>query len=139
MNYYGDYEAHELINKVNYDGYDLGIEILLMKEPVFCNSCGHFVTENLAHIILSIKIKLVEQKSDFARKKIKASKKFMREEVSEALLKWVIECSSTNKGALMEKIIATVGPSLLNKYAIGKIYGDDLIFRINGVTVVFPI
>jgi len=32
----------------------------------------------------------------------------------------------------MEKIIATVGPSLLNQYPINKVYSDDLIFRVNG-------
>ena len=32
----------------------------------------------------------------------------------------------------MEKIIATVGPSLLNKHPISELYSDDLIFRVNG-------
>ena len=32
----------------------------------------------------------------------------------------------------MEKIIATVGPSLLNKHPISELYSDDLIFNVTG-------
>lgn len=86
-NYYGDYEAHSLIKKLVKNGYDIGIDILLMKEPVFCNFCGHVVTENSCshkpihkEKISGTQIRLLLKRGE------KPPVKFMREEVSEAVM-----------------------------------------------------
>ena len=44
-NYYGIYEAHTLARKLVKRG-DLGITLLLMKEPYYCIKCQNIVTEN---------------------------------------------------------------------------------------------
>lgn len=43
-NYYGTYEAHELAEKITSES-DLGIRLLLIKEPYLCGKCGGIVTE----------------------------------------------------------------------------------------------
>jgi sulfate adenylyltransferase len=43
--YYGKYEAHSLAKEINKKG-DLGIELLLLKEPYYCNVCEQVVSEN---------------------------------------------------------------------------------------------
>lgn len=42
--YYGAYEAHELSKKLLEEN-DLGIELLLMREPYYCEKCGQIVTD----------------------------------------------------------------------------------------------
>jgi len=42
--FYGKYEAQELAHKL-IDKYDLGIEILLLKEPFYCSKCSQIVSE----------------------------------------------------------------------------------------------
>ncbi|MCM1231853.1 MAG: sulfate adenylyltransferase [Ruminococcus flavefaciens] len=44
-NYYGAYDAHELARKLSAD-HDLGIELLLTREPYYCTKCKQIVTEN---------------------------------------------------------------------------------------------
>ena len=86
-NYYGDYEAHSLINKLTMNGYNIGIKILLMKEPVYCNFCGHVVTENSCsheakykEKISGTQIRLLLQRGETP------PARFMREEVSKAVM-----------------------------------------------------
>jgi len=42
--YYGAYEAHELARKLSVEN-DLGIQLLLTREPYFCKKCGQIVTD----------------------------------------------------------------------------------------------
>lgn len=42
--YYGAYEAHELARKLAAEN-DLGIQLLLTREPYFCKKCGQIVTD----------------------------------------------------------------------------------------------
>ena len=42
--YYGAYEAHELARKLT-EKYDLGIHLLLTREPYYCKKCGQIVTD----------------------------------------------------------------------------------------------
>ncbi len=42
--FYGAYDAHELARKLS-DKYDLGIELLLTREPYYCNKCQQIVTD----------------------------------------------------------------------------------------------
>lgn len=43
--YYGDYDAHELAGKLLME-HDLGIELLLTREPYYCTKCKQIVTDN---------------------------------------------------------------------------------------------
>lgn len=43
-NYYGKYEAHELAQALT-RGNQLGIDLLLLKGPYYCNRCGQIVSE----------------------------------------------------------------------------------------------
>lgn len=42
--YYGAYEAHELARRLT-EKYDLGIHLLLTREPYYCKKCGQIVTD----------------------------------------------------------------------------------------------
>ena len=42
--YYGDYDAHRLAREILQKG-DLGIELLLLREPYYCQKCGQIVTD----------------------------------------------------------------------------------------------
>lgn len=42
--YYGAYEAHELAARLAEEG-DLGIHLLLLREPYYCKKCGQIVTD----------------------------------------------------------------------------------------------
>ena len=44
-NFYGNYEAHDFVRKFQQCHKDLGIQMLLISEPVFCKKCGHVVSE----------------------------------------------------------------------------------------------
>lgn len=43
--YYGIYEAHDFARSLA-EKYDLGIELLLTREPYYCKKCGQIVTDN---------------------------------------------------------------------------------------------
>ncbi len=43
--YYGAYDAHALAQKIATE-HDLGIELLLTREPYYCNKCKQIVTDN---------------------------------------------------------------------------------------------
>lgn len=43
-NYYGTYEAHELAREIM-SKHDIGIELMLLKEPYFCHKCNQIVSE----------------------------------------------------------------------------------------------
>lgn len=43
--YYGIYEAHDFARKLAQQ-YDLGIELILTREPYYCKKCGQIVTDN---------------------------------------------------------------------------------------------
>ncbi len=43
--YYGIYEAHDFARKLA-EKHDLGIELVLTREPYYCKKCGQIVTDN---------------------------------------------------------------------------------------------
>jgi sulfate adenylyltransferase len=86
-NYYGQYEAHELAKQLAAQG-NLGIQLLLLKEPYFCTTCDQIVSESScghrgdARIEISgtlIRKAFLEGKLPDAR--------MMRPEISKSLLK----------------------------------------------------
>lgn len=42
--YYGNYDAHQLAQEIQQKG-DLGINLLLLREPYYCKRCGQIVTD----------------------------------------------------------------------------------------------
>lgn len=46
--YYGIYEAHDFAKKITAE-HDIGIELLLTREPYYCQKCGQIVTDNTCH------------------------------------------------------------------------------------------
>ena len=87
MNYYGQYEAHKLIDKLLSRGYKFGITILKMREPVFCHACRHVVTDKSCSHSGS---KIEKISGTKIRNLLETGKKpephLMREEVSEAII-----------------------------------------------------
>jgi sulfate adenylyltransferase len=85
--YYGKYEAHELANKI-IKKYDLGIELLLLKEPFYCHKCAQIVSENTC----GHKAKYVEKISgtiirDMLAQNKRPNELSMRAEVADAIIK----------------------------------------------------
>jgi len=84
-NYYGKYEAHELAKQIIKKD-DLGIELLLLKEPYYCNVCEQMVSENCcAHNDIT-RISGTEVR-DMLSKGLIPSKTYMREEIAKEIIK----------------------------------------------------
>ncbi len=84
--YYGAYEAHELARKLAAEN-DLGIQLLLTREPYFCKKCGQIVTDkHCAHYDTD----RVEISGTIIRKYISdgyiPDEMMMRKEIFEAIL-----------------------------------------------------
>jgi sulfate adenylyltransferase len=84
--YYGKYEAHELA-RVLTSKFDLGIQVLLLKEPFLCNRCGQIVSDSTcAHDdTLTEKISGTLIRELLSKDK-RPPEKYMREEVSDAII-----------------------------------------------------
>lgn len=82
--YYGVYEAQEFAKKV---AYKLGIELLLLSEPYYCEFCGQVTSANACSHDEAQKIKISGTK---IRECLKSGKVppaiMMRKEISEAIL-----------------------------------------------------
>jgi sulfate adenylyltransferase len=83
--YYGKYEAHELALKIIKDN-SLGIELLLLKEPYYCNICEQMVSENCCSHSDIIRISGTKIRKMLSDGKA-PSKIFMREEVAKEIIK----------------------------------------------------
>jgi len=85
-NYYGQYEAHELARKLSVQG-DLGIELLLLKEPYYCTTCGQMVSESTcAHSATErVEVSGTLIRKAFAKGEIPDAR-MMRPEISQCLL-----------------------------------------------------
>lgn len=82
--YYGKYEAHELAQDILKTA-DLGIELLLLKEPYYCNVCEQMVSENCcAHKDIT-RISGTEIREMLSNRKV-PSKLYMREEVAKQII-----------------------------------------------------
>ena len=86
-NYYGRYEAHELAKQLASKG-NLGIQLLLLKEPYFCTICNQIVSESSCGHTGDAR---VEISGTLIRKAFSEGKlpdpRTMRPEISEVLLK----------------------------------------------------
>lgn len=83
--YYGKYEAHELAKQIIKKD-DLGIKLLLLKEPYYCKVCEQMVSENCcAHDDIT-RISGTEIR-DMLSQGIVPSKTYMREEVAKEIIK----------------------------------------------------
>lgn len=83
-NYYGKYEAHSLARKILKTN-SLGIELLLLKEPYYCNICKQMVSENCCAHKDIIRISGTKIRKKFLNNETPSSI-FMREEVSKEIL-----------------------------------------------------
>jgi len=85
--YYGKYEAQEFAEEIA-DKTDLGIELLLLKEPYFCQKCNQVVTEKHCGHNEDYKISISGTKiREMLRSNKIPDEKFLRPEVAKELLK----------------------------------------------------
>jgi sulfate adenylyltransferase len=84
--YYGTYEAQDLARRIASE-YDLGIQLLLLKEPFYCLRCEQVVTElNCAHSEthkLEISGSIIREN---LRNGVSPDERLMRKEVAAAIL-----------------------------------------------------
>ncbi|EAL5741198.1 sulfate adenylyltransferase [Campylobacter lari] len=84
--YYGVYEAHKLAKELN-SANELGIELLLLKEPYFCSKCQEIVSEKVCSHKDTHKISISGTK---IRKALISGEipdeRFMRKEVAQTLI-----------------------------------------------------
>ena len=85
--FYGKYEAQELARKI-ISKYDLGIELLLLSEPYYCDKCGQIVSDKTCkHNEKYIqKISGTQIRAMLANGK-RPSKLFMRPEVADSIIR----------------------------------------------------
>lgn len=83
--FYGKYEAHQLAKQI-IEKDDLGIELLLLKEPYYCNICEQMVSENCCAHEDTIKISGTKIRKMLSNGEI-PSKTYMREEVAREIIK----------------------------------------------------
>lgn len=82
--YYGKYEAHDLAKKILKSAH-LGIELLLLKEPYYCNICEQMVSENCCAHKDIIRISGTKIREMLSNAQI-PSKIYMREEVAKEII-----------------------------------------------------
>ena len=84
--YYGKYEAQELARKI-ISKYDLGIELLLLSEPYYCNRCEQIVSDKTCNHSEKFiqKISGTQIRAMLAQGK-RPSKIFMRPEVADSII-----------------------------------------------------
>jgi sulfate adenylyltransferase len=82
--YYGKYAAHELAKEVLKKG-NLGIELLLLKEPYYCNICEQIVSENCCAHDDIIKISGTKIREMLSSGKVPSSI-MMRKEVAQEIV-----------------------------------------------------
>lgn len=87
QNYYGKYEAHELAKKI-INKHDIGIKLLLLKEPFYCQKCSQIVSDNTCghqeqyiKRISGTKIRNMLSKNKYP------DELFMRKEIADAIIK----------------------------------------------------
>lgn len=83
--YYGKYDAHKLANEILSQN-SLGIELLLLKEPYYCNICEQMVSENCCAHKDIVRISGTEIRKKFLSGQT-PSELYMRKEVSMEILK----------------------------------------------------
>jgi len=84
--YYGKYEAQELAKDI-ISRDNLGIELLLLKEPYFCNKCGQIVSEKHCRHSKEDMVTISGTKiREMLRKNERPDERFMRREVTDAIM-----------------------------------------------------
>jgi sulfate adenylyltransferase len=83
--YYGKYEAHKLAKQILKTD-DLGIELLLLKEPYYCNICEQMVSENCCAHDDIIRISGTEIRDMLANSR-EPSTIYMRKEIATEIIK----------------------------------------------------
>ncbi len=89
--YYGVYDAHQLAKQISFSN-DIGIELLLLKEPYFCTKCGQIVSEKVCshHDTHKIAISGTKIRQALLSREI-PDERFMRKEVAKALIELGID------------------------------------------------
>lgn len=82
--YYGKYEAHEFAKELLKTNA-LGIELLLLKEPYYCNVCEQMVSENCCAHDDIVRISGTKIRDMLSKAQI-PSKIYMREEVAQTII-----------------------------------------------------
>jgi sulfate adenylyltransferase len=84
--FYGIYDAHELARKINQE-QDLGIELMLLKEPFFCEKCDQIVSaKHCGHDeIHRIAVSGTKMRENLKNNK-RPDARFMRPEITDTLL-----------------------------------------------------
>ncbi|MCH5336269.1 MAG: sulfate adenylyltransferase [Campylobacter sp.] len=84
--YYGKYEAHELAKELS-SHYDLGIELLLLREPYYCSKCQEIVSDKTCSHYNEARIEISGTKirQDLSEGKI-PDETMMRKEISNVIL-----------------------------------------------------
>ena len=84
--FYGAYEAHDYAQKISME-HDLGIELLLTREPYYCTKCKQIVTD---HTCSHYKTNRIEISGTIIRKYISDKKipdeTMLRKEIFDAIL-----------------------------------------------------
>jgi len=83
--YYGKYEAHDLAKEI-IEKDDLGIELLLLKEPYYCNICEQMVSENCCAHDDIVRISGTEIRKMLSNSQ-EPSKIYMRKEIAQEIIK----------------------------------------------------
>lgn len=84
--YYGAYDAHELALQIE-EKYDIGINLLLTREPYFCSRCGQIVTDRTCAHYETDRISISGTKiRKFISDRVMPDEMMMRKEVLEAIL-----------------------------------------------------
>ncbi|WP_417903851.1 hypothetical protein ACD571_06015 [Campylobacter sp. LH-2024] len=84
--YYGIYQAQKLAKTLD-EKYDLGIELLLFKEPYYCTKCKQIVTQNTCDHYDTFRVAISGTEIRNALQNgIIPDEKFMRKEISEVLI-----------------------------------------------------
>ena len=87
QNYYGKYEAHELAQSI-IDKHDIGIKLLLLKEPFYCQKCSQIVSDNTCgHQEKFIKRISGTQIRSMLSKNEYPDELFMRKEIADAIIR----------------------------------------------------
>ncbi|HNW92341.1 MAG TPA: sulfate adenylyltransferase, partial [bacterium] len=85
--YYAQYAAHELAAKLQREGDGLGIELLLMREPYWCERCAQIVSDRTCNHYATHRVPV---SATLIRQMLAQGKRpdprFMRAEVADAII-----------------------------------------------------
>ncbi len=84
--YYGEYDAHKFAMQIEKE-HDIGIQLLLTREPYFCNRCGQIVTDRTCNHYLTDRVPISGTEiRKYISNRTMPDETMMRREVLEAIL-----------------------------------------------------